>query len=135
MPNETRELVKFGEETDFEDLPDEVRHEAKRVLLDSVGCALGGIMVDKGRFSIQFARKLGAGTESTILGTGDRVSSAAAAFANGELINALDMDAILAPAHVSPFVIPASLALAESRGASGKDLIVAIALGHEISSL
>jgi 2-methylcitrate dehydratase PrpD len=134
MPNETRELVRFGVETVFEDLPDEVRHEAKRVFLDSVGCALGGIMVDKARFSIQFARGLGASNESTILGTGDKVSSAAAAFANGELINALDMDAILAPAHISPFVIPASLALAESRGASGKDLIIAIALGHEIST-
>lgn len=37
MPNETRELVRFGVETDFEDLPNEVRHEAKRVFLDSVG--------------------------------------------------------------------------------------------------
>ena len=105
MQSVTKELVRFAVETNFDALPNEAAHEAKRVFLDSVGCALGGIAVDKGRFSVQFARALGGASESTILGVGDKVSSAAAAFANGELINALDWDSVLAPAHVSPFVI------------------------------
>lgn len=134
MKSETRELVKFATATNFNDLSVEAVHEAKRVFLDSAGCALGGIAVDKGKFAIQFARSIGGGDESTILGTGDKVSSPAAAFANGELINALDWDSVLAPAHVTPFVISPPLALGESRGASGKDLITAIALGHEIST-
>lgn len=129
----TKKLVKFAVETDFNALPDEVVHETKRVFLDSIGCALGGIAVDKGRFSIQFARALGGHGESTILGVGDKVSSAAAAFANGELINATDFDCVLVPSHVSPFVIPPPLALGENRRASGRDLIAAIALGHEIA--
>lgn len=131
--NITQELVEFITAIRFEDLPKEVVHEAKRVLLDSVGCALAGIHTDKGKLSINLARRLNGKPESTILGTGNRVSCINAAFANGELINALDMDAIMYPGHISPYVIPGPLAVAESMGTSGKDLLLAIALGHEIS--
>jgi len=125
--------VKFITAIQFDDLPKKVVHEAKRVFLDSVGCALAGIHTDKGRISIQLAKGFNGKPESTIIGTGDRVSCVHSAFANGELINALDMDAILYPGHISPYVIPGPLGLAEKIGASGKDLLLAIALGHEIS--
>ena len=52
-------------------------HEAKRVLLDSIGCALAGIITDKGRFSIALARRLNGSPESTVIGIGDKVSCAA----------------------------------------------------------
>ena len=129
----THKLVNFITNSRYVDLPKEVVGEAKRVLLDSLGCALAGIRVDKGALSVQLARKLGGKPESTIIGAGNKVSSTEAAFANGELINALDMDAILYPGHVTPYVIPAPLAIAESNKASGKELILAIVLGHEIS--
>ena len=38
------------------------------------------------------------------------------------------------PGHVSPYVISAPLALAESRKASGADLITALVIGHEFSA-
>jgi len=127
-------MVKFVTATKFGDLPGPVVHETKRVLLDSIGCALGGIATEKGKFSIELARRLGGVPESSILGIGDRTSCATAAFANGELINALDMDAILLPpGHIAPFVIPPPLALAESVDASGEDIISAVAIAHEIS--
>ena len=52
---------------------------------------------------------------------------------NGELMNALDWNALLPPSHVPPYVIPAALALAETNRRSGKDLLVALALALEIS--
>jgi 2-methylcitrate dehydratase PrpD len=134
MESETRELVRFAAETRFESLSAEAVHETKRAILDSVGCALGGATVDKGRISVRVARSLGGPAESTVIGFGDRVSVAAAAFANGELINALDMDCMLAPAHVTPFIVSAPLALGEQRKASGRDLVLAVALGHELST-
>jgi len=128
-------LADFVVEKRYEDLPQAVVHETKRVLLDSIGCAVAGMTAEKGRLSAALARRLGGPPESSILGTRDRVSCVAAAFANGELINALDFDAILAPAiHVSPFVLPPALALGESTRGSGRDLIVASVLGHELSS-
>jgi 2-methylcitrate dehydratase PrpD len=53
---------------------------------------------------------------------------------NGELMFALDFCSVMAGGHDSTYVIPAPLAVAESVGASGKDLILATALGFEISS-
>ena len=129
----TETLADFITETQFSDLPGEVAHEAKRVLLDSIGCAIGGISSDLGRISIEFSRRLGGPPESSIIGTGDKVSCANAAFANGELINALDYDA-MSTGHDVPTVIGGALALAEICQVSGEDLILAIALGNEVSA-
>lgn len=136
MNSLSQEIARFVVELKFEDLPDPVVHEAKRVLLDSIGCALAGTMTQKGKISIALAQRLGGPPESSIVGKDDKVSCCNAAFANGELINALDYDAVLYPPapHVSPYVIPAPLAVAESVRASGKDLILATVLGHEITA-
>lgn len=133
MGETVRHIVNFALQTRFEDLPEEVVHESKRILLDSMGCALAGINTDKGKVAIEVARHMSGRAEATIIGTKDKACCMASAFSNGELINALDYDCVLPPGHVTPFVLPASLALAESGGATGKDLILAIALSHEIS--
>ena len=124
----TQDLTRFVKRTGFQDLPPEVVHEAKRVLLDSIGCAIAGITSDKGKIAIQMARSMGGPEESSILGIGHKGAAGNVAFANGELTNALDYDAI---SHIPPFVIPPALALAERRGASGKELIVATVLAQE----
>jgi 2-methylcitrate dehydratase PrpD len=127
-------LADFASETTFSDLPEGVVEESKRVLLDSVGCALGGVEHPKGRIGIEYGRILGGvGGDATIIGTPDRVSVFGASFANGELINALDFDAVLPPGHVSPYVIPGALAMGESLRSSGKELITALAVSHEMS--
>lgn len=128
-------LAKFTTDTDFQDLPEDVAQESKRLLLDSIGCALAAVDHPKGRIGIEIGNSFGGSAgEAVVLGTGTRSSVLGAAFANGELINALDMDAILPPGHVSPYVIPTALALAEKHGTSGADMVVANALAHEISN-
>ena len=129
----TRDVVKFALTTDFSDLPAEVVSVTKNIVLDSVGCALGGYAVDKGRIAVQFAKCSGFCPEASIIGDG-QVSLPNAAYANGELMNALDFDAILMPGHVSPYVVPAPLAAAELAQATGKDLIVSVAIAHEIAA-
>lgn len=128
-------LASFVADTQFSALPDEVIHEMKRVILDSIGCAIGGLSTDRGWIAVGLAKKLGGSSESTIIGTHDKASCTNVAFANGELINALDFDA-LSPTvvHVVPIVIPAVLALAETIGTSGKNLIAAVAVGLEIAA-
>jgi len=130
MKKITGDLIAFITGSRYENLPEEVVKEAKRTLLDSIGCALGGIATEKGKIAVALAKRLGGREESSLIGLGDRVSCANAAFANGELVNSLDYDAI---SHIPPFVIPPVLAIAESTRASGKDLILSTALGHEIS--
>ena len=75
----------------------------------------------------------GSGGPASVLGTGEQLPVFGAAFANAELINALDYDTILPPGHVTPYVLPVALAVAESLGSSGKDYIVASAIAHEMS--
>jgi 2-methylcitrate dehydratase PrpD len=124
------DLVNFLVETEYKNLPSDIIHEAKRSLLDALGCAVAGISTDKGRIAVSVAKKLGGPQESSVIGVGGRVSCANAALANGELINGLDFDAI---SHIPPFAIPPSLAVAESMKASGKDLILSTVLAHEIA--
>jgi 2-methylcitrate dehydratase PrpD len=126
----TEDLLRFIVNTTYGDLPAKVVHESKRSLLDGLGCAVAGIATDKGKIAASVARRLGGPAESRILGLGDRVSCSNAAMANGELINALDWDAI---SHVHPFAIPPALAMAESIRSSGKDLILATAIAQEIT--
>lgn len=127
-------LAGFVASLAFADLPQQVVHEVKRLVLDSAGCALVGLSVDKGKIAVELARLLGGTPEATILGIGDRVSGTNAAFANGEAMSAMDFDAILVPGHVSPFVIPATLASAERQKVTGKSFITAVAVAHEVAA-
>jgi 2-methylcitrate dehydratase PrpD len=126
-------LAGFAARTQFKDIPADAVHETKRVLLDSFGCAVAGLAMDRGRIAAQLARKLGGLAESTVIGTGDRVSCTNAAYANAELINDMDFDAMCA-VHDLPAVVSASLALAERGKASGQDLILAIAVANEVAT-
>jgi 2-methylcitrate dehydratase PrpD len=129
-----KEIARFVSQTQFEDLPHEAIEETKRMLLDSIGCAIAGIGTDKGKYAVRVTERMGGPAEATVLATGHKVSCGAAAFANGELINALDMDGLMFPAgHAPPLVTPAPLAIAESVEASGKELIVALAIVYELS--
>ncbi|ALJ18906.1 MmgE/PrpD family protein [Microbacterium sp. No. 7] len=128
-------LAAFALQSAFDTLPDVVVEESKRLVLDSVGCAIGATDHPKGAAGIDFGRLLGAGgTDAAILGTRHRSSVFGAAFANGELINALDYDAVLPPGHVVPYVLPGALAEAEARRSSGRRLIAAVAVAHEMSN-
>ncbi len=127
-------ITHFINNVEFERLPSDVVHGAKRMLLDSIGCAIAGTLVDKGKYAIKVSKIIGGHPESTILGIKEKVSSSSASFANGELMNALDMDALMFPAgHAPPLVTPATLAMAESFSVSGKELIAALAIAYELS--
>ena len=131
MRNVTDEFVKFAlEYADYDKIPAEVIHESKRVLLDGLGNALGGIASDKGKIGIMFARRQGSNGAASLIGVGGKSSAAVAAFCNAELWNGLDMDPV---PHVPPIVIPAILAVAEERSSTGKELLAALCVGQEVA--
>jgi 2-methylcitrate dehydratase PrpD len=128
------ELARFATETTFDDLPEAVVHEAERTLLDALGCALASSGVAKGQMNIALSKRLGGPAESTIIGVDGKVSVTSAALANGELINAMDYSSLFGRGgHATPNLVPAILAVGESVGASGKEIITAIAVAHEIA--
>src|SRR5437899_7954553 len=118
----------------FEDLSKQVVHEVKRRVIDSLGCALGAWNEEPCAIARKVASGCSAKQGSTIIGTGHKAPPDWAAFANGCCIRYFDYnDTYLSkePAHPSDN-ISAALAVAESVGASGRELITAIALAYEV---
>lgn len=132
MERVTENLTKFATELQFSDLPQEIIHETKYVLLDSIGAMILGQSTEAGKIALEVARRLGGPAESSVIGTSDKLSCTNAAFANAQLMNAIDYDAI-SMVHDVPYLISPPLALAETVRTSGKNLLVSIALALEIS--
>jgi len=128
------QLANYACSLRFEDLSREVVHEVKRRVIDSVGCALGAWHEEPCRIARDVASEFLAKNGSTIIGTNHAAPPDWAAFANGCCIRYFDYnDTYLSkePAHPSDN-FSAALAIAESVGASGRELITAIALAYEV---
>jgi 2-methylcitrate dehydratase len=118
----------------FEDLSPAVVHEAKRRVIDSFGCALGAWDEEPCVIARKVASEFSAKNGSTIIGTDHKAPPDWTAFANGCCIRYFDYnDTYLSkePAHPSDN-ISAALAVAESVGATGPELVTAIALAYEV---
>src|SRR5258708_38545324 len=128
------QLANYCSSFRFEDLSKEVVHEVKRRVLDSLGCALGAWNEEPCAIARRVAADFSAKHGSTILGTNHKAPPDWTAFANGCAIRYFDYnDTYLSkePAHPSDN-ISAALAVAESVGATGPELIAAIALAYEV---
>jgi 2-methylcitrate dehydratase PrpD len=131
----TGEISRFAETISYDALSDTVIDETKRLILDSIGCAIGGVITEKGNIGIKCGESLSQMGDTTILGHARNAHSFSSAFANGELMNALDYESLLAPPeHLTPYVMPACIASAEMNNVSGKELILSIAIAHEITT-
>ncbi len=118
----------------FEELSKHVVHEVKRRVLDSLGCALGAWNEEPCAIARKVALDFSAKHGSTIIGTNHQAPPDWTTFANGCCIRYFDYnDTYLSkePAHPSDN-ISAALAVAESVGANGRELITAIALAYEV---
>jgi 2-methylcitrate dehydratase PrpD len=134
VSNLTQDLAKFAVDTNYSDLPSNVVRDAKMLILDSIGCALAGITADPGKMAVALAKRLGGPPEASIIGARTKVSCTNAVLANGQLINTPDYDALMPGGHAPAYIIPPALAMAEIADASGRDLILAAALGFEVSA-
>ncbi|PYJ52367.1 MAG: MmgE/PrpD family protein, partial [Verrucomicrobia bacterium] len=125
-------LADYACALEFAELSPEVVHEVKRRVIDSLGCALGAWTEEPCRIAREITSEFSAKRGSTIIGTSHKAPPDWAAFANGCAIRYFDYnDTYLSkePAHPSDN-ISAALAVAESFGATGPELITAIALAY-----
>jgi 2-methylcitrate dehydratase PrpD len=129
-------LIRILCDTEYGDLPADVIHSSKRLIIDSVGCALGAAGFPASRIATQVAAQLGSSTNggsASVLGTSLRVSPTAAGATNIYLGNYLDADdTYLNFSHPGVGAVFAALAFAESRRLTGQEMISAISLGYEI---
>ena len=132
--NLARELAAYANSLTYRDLSDEVVHETKKRIIDSLGCAIGAFDAEPVKISRKLAEIEGSKGGSTLFGTRRRSTPDLAAFVNGIMVRYFDYnDTYLSrePAHPSDNIGPC-FSIAESERASGKDLILAIALAYEI---
>jgi len=128
-------VIRFIRESAWERFPDDVRHQAKRCLLDALGALLAGAETPAGRLMAKIARSQYSGDEATILAHGSRVSASGAALANGFAANALDIDDghRRVKGHPGACVLPALLAAAEIVPVCrGVDFLAALIVGYEV---
>ncbi|MFC2018993.1 MmgE/PrpD family protein [Chloroflexota bacterium] len=131
----TEEFAAFVAGLKFEDLPEPVVHEVKRLVLDTIGCGISGFSHERGVISRRVAESFGGAPEATILVSGTKTSSANAAYANANMASALDNEETwMNSGHISSMVVFPAIALGERLCASGKDLITAVAAGYEVAA-
>jgi 2-methylcitrate dehydratase PrpD len=133
-PPVTQILAKFVATHPSRGWSDGVEHEAHRTFLNWVGCAVGASGHESARAALAGVRMLEPAPQSSILGRPDKVDMASAALVNGITSHTFDFD----DTHLKTVIHPAGpvasaiLALAETTGASGRDLIDALVLGVDV---
>ena len=130
-----RRVADWVSRVTFDDLPADVVDATRWRILDVIGLAYAGAETTFGRSTIAAAIEISPPGPCRIIGTGERVGVTIAAFANAALPQALEFDDTHNESivHMSSPAVAASLALAETRPISGRDLILGIAIANEIS--
>jgi 2-methylcitrate dehydratase len=129
----TAPITQFAASLKFEDLSPDAIYQAKRFLLDSLGCALGGYRVHDVTIALQVLDEIAGRGPCTVIGSGKRVDAVSASLANALMIRCMDYNDIYwkqDPSHPSD-IFPAALACCERAQSDGRELIVGLVLGHE----
>jgi 2-methylcitrate dehydratase len=132
--NLAERLSDYALSVGYGDLSEETRLEAKKRIIDSLGCAIGAFRESPVKIARDVVESNHSGESSTILGRTTKASPDMATFVNGLMIRYFDYnDTYLSkePAHPSDN-ISACLAAGEQSGSSGKDLLAAIAVAYEV---
>src|SRR5437763_6942187 len=127
----TRTLSDYALSIRPEQVPDDVKHETARIVLDALGCAVAGLVTPAGRISVDLVKDERGPLQARVIGAGD-ASVMPAAFANTVLTNAIDFDIYGPEGHVAPVAVPVALAVGDALNASGPELFAGIVAGMEI---
>ena len=130
----TEKLTEFIENLDYSDCNAEVIEAAKACLLDFIGVAMAGYRATQvNELLMDSLVKSDSSCESTILGNTRKASAAHASLINATSGHSLDLDDghRQALGHPGVCVVPAALAIGESMGSSGRQILSAIVAGYE----
>ena len=130
----TEDLARFAVETPVGSIPETILHQGKRCFINYLAVSLYAARDPSLNILLSVFRQEGGARQATVLGTGIRTSLQNAALANGYLGHLEDFDDTHFPTvlHPSSPTLPAALAVAEQRGASGRELLAAAVLAMEI---
>ena len=134
METISQRWAKFALGLNYENIPSEALEEAKRFLLDSVGCAFSALDNKDIQAAYNYIQDLGGKEQATIIGWGTKENLPQATLINSLLVRALDYNDIYweqDPSHPSD-IIPAVLSTGEFMKKDGKEVLVGIIIAYEL---
>jgi 2-methylcitrate dehydratase len=129
----TAKMARWAASLEYKHLSQDAVYQAKRFLLDSVGCALGGYQQHDVKIALGVLDEVSGRGPATVIGTGKKVDAVSASLANALMIRCMDYNDIYwkqDPSHPSD-IFPAAMAGCERAKSGGQELIVGFVLGHE----
>lgn len=126
-------LAAFTAELDWDVIPPAVIERAKLLILDALGVGIASLSQPFASRALAGVAAMGGEGPCSVIGQPKPMSPRDAALANGMLIHGLDFDDthMASIVHASAACVPAALAVAESLGKSGRDLLLAYVAGME----
>lgn len=135
MTTLVEQLSRYAEGLRYEALSADVVHQAKRLIVDTMGCALGGYASEPARIARDIAGAVTSAQSATVIGSGQRSSPDLATFANGVMIRFMDFNDGYTSngesGHPSDS-LAAALSIADLEHRSGRELIAATVLAYEV---
>ncbi len=135
-PGVTEGLARHVVATRWEDIPLQVRHQAKRSLMNFFAVTLAGCRSGPIEIALRSLAEFSGGRQVTVIGRAERLDALSAAFLNAACANVDDFCDTHTPTVIHPTAPVAAtlLAYAEWRQASGPDLLLALILGNEVQA-
>lgn len=134
METISQRWAKFALGLNYENIPSVALKEAKRFLLDSVGCAFSALNNKDTQAAYNYIKDLGGKEQATIIGWGTKANLPQATLINSLLVRALDYNDIYweqDPSHPSD-IIPAVLSTGEFMKKNGEEVLVGIIIAYEL---
>jgi len=113
-------------------LPPEVIQKGKSHLLDSLAAIVSGSTLKPGKLGLHHVQRQAGSPECTVLGSNLKTTALLAAFANGMSGHADETDDSNSQLHPGCAIVPAALAIAESKNRGGEALLRAVILGYDV---
>jgi 2-methylcitrate dehydratase PrpD len=131
----TRGVAEFVANLQYEQIPEDVRHRAKRLILDALGCGLFGANLEWSRILQDRLATLDATRSCAIWGTGKKLSAPHATLVNGTQVQGFELDDthLLGILHCGSVILPPLISIVEERpGMSGREFLTAAIAGYEV---
>lgn len=129
------ELAKFASALKFEDIPEAVASRCEDLLLDTMASILAGSTARPVKAIAKFAELMGPANGDSEDYVNRRLTSPMfAAMVNAAAAHVVEQDDVHNGSvfHPAAVIFPPAIAVAQSIGASGKDLITAAVAGYEV---
>jgi 2-methylcitrate dehydratase PrpD len=129
----TKELAAYIVESRTEDMPSGVLHQARRSILNAVGCAVGGSREPAVETALRALAPFFGKPTAGLLARTERMDPLHAALINGTSTHVFEYDDTLPKnyIHPSPPLVAALFAYASANRVTGRDLVHAFLVGFE----